>query len=69
MAKGFEVAIADITVTEVQMVNQFKGSKEVPPQFTRGYGLTFGRGFVASAIGIFHDREVRSSLGTRELLF
>lgn len=39
---GFEVAIADITVTEVQMVNQFKGSKEIPPQFTRGYGLTFG---------------------------
>ncbi|NEO88216.1 MAG: carbon-phosphorus lyase complex subunit PhnI [Spirulina sp. SIO3F2] len=39
---GFEVAIADITVTEVQMVNQFKGSKEIPPQFTQGYGLTFG---------------------------
>lgn len=39
---GFEVAIADITVTEVQMVNQFTGSKEMPPQFTRGYGLTFG---------------------------
>jgi len=39
---GFEVAIADITVTEVQMVNQFKGSAELPPQFTRGYGLTFG---------------------------
>lgn len=39
---GFEVAIADITVTEVQMVNQFKGSKDIPPQFTRGYGLTFG---------------------------
>ncbi|MCC5669382.1 carbon-phosphorus lyase complex subunit PhnI [Nostoc sp. CHAB 5784] len=39
---GFEVAIADITVTEVQMVNQFKGSKELPAQFTRGYGLTFG---------------------------
>ncbi|MBD1996647.1 carbon-phosphorus lyase complex subunit PhnI [Leptolyngbya sp. FACHB-541] len=39
---GFEVAIAAITVTEVQMVNQFKGSKEIPPQFTRGYGLTFG---------------------------
>ena len=39
---GFEVAIADIQVTEVQMVNQFKGSKELPPQFTRGYGLTFG---------------------------
>ncbi len=39
---GFEVAIADISVTEVQMVNQFKGSKEIPPQFTQGYGLTFG---------------------------
>jgi len=39
---GFEVAIADITVTEVQMVNQFKGSKHIPPQFTQGYGLTFG---------------------------
>lgn len=33
---GFEVAIADITVTEVQMVNQFKGSKQIPPQFTQG---------------------------------
>lgn len=39
---GFEVSIADITVTEVQMVNQFQGSKTTPPQFTRGYGLTFG---------------------------
>lgn len=39
---GFDVAIADIVVTEVQMVNQFKGNKKTPPQFTRGYGLTFG---------------------------
>ncbi|MGF1534873.1 MAG: carbon-phosphorus lyase complex subunit PhnI [Elainellaceae cyanobacterium] len=39
---GFEVAIADITVTEVQMVNQFTGNKDTPPQFTQGYGLTFG---------------------------
>ncbi|MEO1131318.1 MAG: carbon-phosphorus lyase complex subunit PhnI [Cyanobacteria bacterium J06639_1] len=39
---GFEVAIADITVTEVQMVNQFLGNDDAPPQFTRGYGLTFG---------------------------
>ena len=39
---GFEIAIANIQVTEVQMVNQFKGSKDLPPQFTRGYGLTFG---------------------------
>lgn len=39
---GFAVDIGDITVTECQMVNQFKGSKEAPPQFTRGYGLVFG---------------------------
>jgi alpha-D-ribose 1-methylphosphonate 5-triphosphate synthase subunit PhnI len=39
---GFAIDIGDITVTECQMVNQFAGSKTVPPQFTRGYGLTFG---------------------------
>ena len=39
---GCEIASADITVTEVQMVTQFKGNKKLPPQFTRGYGLTFG---------------------------
>ena len=39
---GFEIEIADIGVTECEMVNQFKGSKTKPPQFTRGYGLTFG---------------------------
>lgn len=39
---GFAVTVGEIEVTEVQMVNQFKGSKEIPPQFTRGYGLTFG---------------------------
>ena len=41
---GFAVDIGDVTVTECQMVNQFKGSKLVPPQFTRGYGLCFGHG-------------------------
>ena len=39
---GFAVVIGEIEVTEVQMVNQFKGSATAPPQFTRGYGLTFG---------------------------
>src|SRR5215470_12258822 len=39
---GFPITIADITVTECQMVNQFRGSATTPPQFTRGYGLTFG---------------------------
>ncbi|WP_298722820.1 carbon-phosphorus lyase complex subunit PhnI [uncultured Ferrovibrio sp.] len=39
---GFSVDIGDITVTECQMVNQFRGSKTEPPKFTRGYGLSFG---------------------------
>ena len=39
---GFAIDIGDITVTECQMINQFKGSKITPPQFTRGYGLVFG---------------------------
>jgi alpha-D-ribose 1-methylphosphonate 5-triphosphate synthase subunit PhnI len=39
---GFSVDLGDVTLTECQMVNQFAGSKEVPPQFTRGYGLAFG---------------------------
>jgi alpha-D-ribose 1-methylphosphonate 5-triphosphate synthase subunit PhnI len=39
---GFAIDIGDLILTECQMVNQFKGSKTVPPQFTRGYGLVFG---------------------------
>ena len=39
---GFEVDIGDMEVTECEMVNQFEGSKTQPPQFTRGYGLSFG---------------------------
>src|SRR3546814_11071477 len=36
------IEIGEITVTECQMINQFAGSAERPPQFTRGYGLAFG---------------------------
>ncbi|MDR3536253.1 MAG: carbon-phosphorus lyase complex subunit PhnI [Acetobacteraceae bacterium] len=39
---GFAIDIGDLVLTECQMVNQFKGTKTVPPQFTRGYGLVFG---------------------------
>ena len=39
---GFPVTIGTITITECEMINQFKGSATQPPQFTRGYGLTFG---------------------------
>ena len=40
---GFAVEIGEITLTECETVNQFKGSKIEPAQFTRGYGLTFGQ--------------------------
>ena len=39
---GFAIEIGEITVSECEMVNQFKGSKKASPQFTRGYGLAFG---------------------------
>jgi alpha-D-ribose 1-methylphosphonate 5-triphosphate synthase subunit PhnI len=39
---GFSIEIGEIEVTECETVNQFTGSKTEPPQFTRGYGLTFG---------------------------
>ncbi|HEY0247679.1 MAG TPA: carbon-phosphorus lyase complex subunit PhnI [Gryllotalpicola sp.] len=40
---GFPVPLGRIELTECQMVNQFTGSAETPAQFTRGYGLVFGR--------------------------
>ncbi|MDB6452723.1 carbon-phosphorus lyase complex subunit PhnI [Falsirhodobacter sp. 20TX0035] len=40
---GFSVEIGEIELTECETVNQFTGSKTEPPQFTRGYGLTFGQ--------------------------
>ncbi|MEL7303184.1 MAG: carbon-phosphorus lyase complex subunit PhnI [Pseudomonadota bacterium] len=39
---GFEVPLGDALVTECEMVTQFTGGTEVPPQFTRGYGFSFG---------------------------
>jgi alpha-D-ribose 1-methylphosphonate 5-triphosphate synthase subunit PhnI len=38
----FTLSIGDMEITECEMVNQFGGSKTEPPQFTRGYGLSFG---------------------------
>lgn len=38
----FAVPLGDIEITECEMITQFVGSKETPPQFTRGYGLAFG---------------------------
>jgi alpha-D-ribose 1-methylphosphonate 5-triphosphate synthase subunit PhnI len=40
---GFAVQIGEVELTECETVNQFKGSRTEPPQFTRGYGLVFGQ--------------------------
>ncbi|MEQ8902254.1 MAG: carbon-phosphorus lyase complex subunit PhnI [Roseovarius sp.] len=40
---GFAIELGEVTMTECETVNQFKGSKTEPPQFTRGYGLVFGQ--------------------------
>jgi len=57
---GFAITIGEIEATECQMVNQFKGSAERPPQFTRGYGLTFGRGERKAMAMALVDRALRA---------
>jgi len=57
---GFPVTIAEITVTECQMVNQFQGSRAVPPQFTRGYGLAFGAAERKAMAMALVDRALRA---------
>jgi alpha-D-ribose 1-methylphosphonate 5-triphosphate synthase subunit PhnI len=57
---GFEVVIGEITATEVQMVNQFKGNADNPPQFTRGYGLVFGHNERKAMSMALVDRALRA---------
>ena len=57
---GFSIDIGDIEVTECQMVNQFAGSLEVPPQFTQGYGLAFGGAERKAMAMALVDRSLRA---------
>jgi len=56
---GFPIAIGAITVTECEMVNQFRGSATVPAQFTRGYGLAFGEAERKAMVMALVDRALR----------
>jgi alpha-D-ribose 1-methylphosphonate 5-triphosphate synthase subunit PhnI len=47
-------------VTECEMINQFKGSATVKPQFTRGYGLCFGQGERKAMSMALVDRSLRA---------
>lgn len=57
---GFAVPLGDLVITECEMINQFKGSATEPPQFTRGYGLSFGRGERKAMAMALVDRALRA---------
>jgi alpha-D-ribose 1-methylphosphonate 5-triphosphate synthase subunit PhnI len=58
---GFAVPLGRVTVTECQMINQFKGSASEPPRFTRGYGLSFGQSERKVMSMALVDRALRAS--------
>jgi alpha-D-ribose 1-methylphosphonate 5-triphosphate synthase subunit PhnI len=57
---GFSIDIGEVEVTECQMINQFAGNREVPPQFTQGYGLAFGGAERKSMAMALVDRSLRA---------
>ncbi len=56
---GLTVEIGEITLTECETVNQFRGSATEPAQFTRGYGLVFGPSERKSLAMSLVDRALR----------
>ena len=57
---GFAVPLGRVALTECHMVNQFQGSGDVAPQFTRGYGLVFGQSERKSMSMALVDRALRA---------
>jgi alpha-D-ribose 1-methylphosphonate 5-triphosphate synthase subunit PhnI len=57
---GFAIPLGRISVTECQMVNQFKGSATEPPRFSRGYGLAFGQSERKAMSMALVDRALRA---------
>jgi alpha-D-ribose 1-methylphosphonate 5-triphosphate synthase subunit PhnI len=57
---GLSIEIGTITLTECEMINQFKGSAEAAPQFTRGYGLAFGHSERKAMSMALVDRALRA---------
>jgi alpha-D-ribose 1-methylphosphonate 5-triphosphate synthase subunit PhnI len=58
---GVVVPLGRISLTECEMVNQFKGSDVAPPQFTTGYGLVFGQSERKAMSMALVDRSLRAS--------
>lgn len=57
---GFPVVLGEITLTECEMINQFKGNAQEGPQFTRGYGLAFGNAERKAMSMALVDRALRA---------
>jgi alpha-D-ribose 1-methylphosphonate 5-triphosphate synthase subunit PhnI len=57
---GFPIEIGEVELTECQMINQFGGSANVAPQFTRGYGLVYGHGERKAMAMSLVDRALRA---------
>jgi alpha-D-ribose 1-methylphosphonate 5-triphosphate synthase subunit PhnI len=57
---GFAAPLGTITLTECQMVNQFKGGDGEPARFTRGYGLVFGQSERKAMSMALVDRALRA---------
>ncbi|MCG8383913.1 MAG: carbon-phosphorus lyase complex subunit PhnI, partial [Cytophagales bacterium] len=56
----FPIVIGEVTVTECEMINQFKGSATEKPKFTRGYGIGFGHVERKAMAMALVDRSLRS---------
>ncbi|GHU16332.1 hypothetical protein AGMMS50243_02160 [Betaproteobacteria bacterium] len=63
----FPVPAGEIDLTECEMVNQFVGSKDIAPQFTRGYGLAFGSAERKAMAMALVDRALRAHEYTEEI--
>jgi alpha-D-ribose 1-methylphosphonate 5-triphosphate synthase subunit PhnI len=57
---GFAIPLGGIEITECEMVTQFMGAENKPPQFTRGYGLVFGQSERKAMSMALVDRSLRA---------
>lgn len=57
---GFPIEIAEVTLTECIMLSSFAGSADRAPQYTRGYGLTFGHNERKAMSMAIVDRALRA---------
>ncbi|NAZ36488.1 carbon-phosphorus lyase complex subunit PhnI [Rubellimicrobium sp. CFH 75288] len=57
---GLAIELGEVVLTECETVNQFAGSRTEPPQFTRGYGLSFGRAERRALAMALVDRALRA---------